>query len=258
MNKKILKYALFGGFILLTLTTCKNESTDTSSERISLQTKLQNQDDLEEIRKLIERFRTSDYKESEAIQEEIVRLTFKSPELREAVIIELTHCFSVQNRRNPDEYRLWTGVALTLGKLRAEEAIEILANCIDCNNGLFSFHLETFPSAYALFEIGKPAIPKLIEVIKTEPVKGRPNRLLAVLVLFRIGGKDVKGFFKRQLKDEKDKQIARAIKLGLDKMRTESDPNGKIPSRLDFSQFIRNDSRCSQMIGRRVADCRIL
>ena len=170
----------------------------------------QNQD--ETIHKLIEKFRNSEY-ETECVVNEFVTLSSQSVEFRQLAIQELLKIVNdYKEARTPEEYSLWNGAVLTLGKLKAIEAIDSLGNCLDCNNKLAGYTLERYPAAYTISKIGKPAIPKLLEILSQKPEEHRLNRFLAVIALSRIAGKEEKEALNRFLKIEKDKLVALAIR----------------------------------------------
>jgi HEAT repeat protein len=80
----------------------------------------------------------------------------------------------------------WDDTAYLLGDLRAEEAIDALADRIDWNDGVAGSSLGHYPAAWALVEIGKPAIPRLTQTaLASQNVKSREN---AVRALGEIGG----------------------------------------------------------------------
>jgi len=77
---------------------------------------------------------------------------------------------------------------------------------------------RTYPAAFALQQIGEPAIPRLKEIL-LDPREDQVKRHLAVSVLKMIGGKDTIVFLQDLLKTEKDESVRETIGFALDHMK---------------------------------------
>ena len=123
------------------------------------------------------------------VKEILLAIARRSPSARSKVIAVLMESFEsgIENR----EFSACNAAAFMLGELRAEEATDLLIRNITYNDGDLSLSLSTFPAAYALKQIGSPAVPKLIEALDDQTSQrslddGR--RANFVIVLGEIGG----------------------------------------------------------------------
>ena len=97
----------------------------------------------------------------------LVGISQKSPETRRLIITKLLAEQSKfhEPRTKPEDYNYWSGLVLTLGSLKATEAIDPLAAEISRRDiatgpGI----LRSYPAATALVDIGKPALPAVRKV----------------------------------------------------------------------------------------------
>lgn len=163
---------------------------------------------------LIQSFRTiNDDSKRKPVIKEIVNFSNLSESNREICIsLLLKEVNNYYPNHLSNDYLLWEGSVLTLGELRSIEAVNILASCLDLNDGSAGYVIERYPAANALYKIGKPAFPKLFEILRLKPDKRRLNRFWALFIISRLGGKDEKPILREILKTEKDANIAHEIK----------------------------------------------
>lgn len=129
----------------------------------------------------------------ESVQDKIIIVNKVSDMLRDP------HLFN-----SAGGWAIWYDGAYLLGDLKAEEAIDVLVEHLDYNNGM-GFSLGHVPAAWALTEIGAPAVPKLKQALLWSP---NPNiRQNAARALMKIGGAEADQAVKAALMTETDEIV---------------------------------------------------
>jgi HEAT repeats len=121
----------------------------------------------------------------------------------------------------PDDTPIWpfTGAAAAslLASLKATEAIDILIRSLHLDaQGFIS--INHHPICSAIIQIGKPAVPKLIEALSNERPKIRSESASA---LGSIGGDEAKKALEDALKTEGDESVRRVIAGTLTEMQAQ-------------------------------------
>jgi HEAT repeat protein len=111
-------------------------------------------------------------------------------------------------------YRLWLHGSILLGDLKAVEAIDLLIEHLDLNDGAFSASMVHQPAILGLTGMGELAVPKL--GIALEQSANRNIRLAAAFCLIDIGGPEAIDAMKRALNSESDQCVRRLIALSID------------------------------------------
>ncbi len=213
MNRS-LSFLLFLSLIFQVLTSSCVTQQD-SSNLDSGEIGFINQDRI--IQQLLEEFRNNDGSKTDQIANEFVAWSSKSEKNRQLAIQELLRTVDeYKDAKTGEDYELWSGAARTLGELKAIEAIDILGDCLGCNNLIGGFVIERFPAAYAITKIGKPAVPKLLETLNQKFEKKDSSHFLAAIALSEINRREKfnnneKEILKRLLKTEKDKSVVMVI-----------------------------------------------
>jgi HEAT repeat protein len=122
----------------------------------------------------------------------------------------------------------WYASAAALGELKATEAIEVLAQNLDYNNGVHGLSLAHYPAIKALIDIGNPAVPRLTQVLfeHEDPMM----RECAARTLAHIGGKEVREILEQALNTEREAGVCAYIQKQLKglKIKKESSISRKI------------------------------
>ncbi len=144
----------------------------------------------------------------------IVAMADGSIESRKQVVSELLKLARAQNAtsefaRSPERFLEWKEVTDILGELKSTEAIDVLIQCLDCNNGHAGRSPDRFPAARAIIMIGKPAIPKLAEALQSESAG---TRLMAAEALYAIGGPESKEALKGAAQGQRYKETAAVVR----------------------------------------------
>lgn len=106
---------------------------------------------------------------------------------------------------------LWTNGASVLGELKAVEALDMLINHSNLNDGLFSASMSHQPAIGAIITMGSAAVPKLSDALTHN--QNREIRLAVALCLSEIGGQEATDALKEVLVTESDKCVRRFIEL---------------------------------------------
>jgi hypothetical protein len=101
------------------------------------------------LEKLLQDLRFGNESERSAAKVILVEQSNISITARATIIKELLNSIKGPNRsteflRNPDLYLQWKQAVDLLDAIRAVEAIDGLIECLDCNNGVFSYHQMLF------------------------------------------------------------------------------------------------------------------
>jgi len=104
----------------------------------------------------------------------------------------------------------WVCAADVLGAIKAEEAVDVLVRNIR-KEGMRGIGSNSRPAAFALAEIDKPAIPRLIKALSNED---KITRMEAANVLVRIGESAVPALYDTLLNGEPSLKAGAALALG--------------------------------------------
>jgi HEAT repeat protein len=140
----------------------------------------------------------------------------EDPECRKEIIRELLRAMNEQNpnvETDRSSYFLWSNGAAILGDLKAVEALDLLIEHLDLNDGFFSASMAHQPLVLGLEKMGIVAVPKL--GIALQHHMSRDIRLSAALCLADIGGTEAMDALKKALDTETDQCVRRFITLSL-------------------------------------------
>lgn len=205
-------------FISIILTLLQFSLSCTGVNTGITRTNVSNKSQSSVVRKLIEQFRESKgnkIKINNTIND-FVTLSSESTDFRQEAIQELLRIvYKFRVAKTEDQYNLWYGAVITLGELKAVEAVITLGDCLGCNNLISGFVLERYPSAYAITKIGSPAVPKLLQILTEDSKENEANRALAVLSLSRINETQRLGIKERnilkKLLDTEENELVRSM-----------------------------------------------
>lgn len=150
------------------------------------------------------------------VEKRLIDFANDSLEMRALVIGTLVDWLEDPSHQDGFYYSaVWSAACGVLGKLKAEAAIEVMANHIEMQNGPMTLSLSGFPAVQGLIQIGPSAVPKLETTLLS--IGSRDTcRGLAAFVLGAIGGERAEEALKRALEQEKDSEIVKAIEASLD------------------------------------------
>lgn len=152
------------------------------------------------------------------VRERLLAIAYESTSGRNRVVQALIDLLNdtVTKEANSTAWNVGTNL---LGRLKAAEAIDLLVAYIDYSDGVTGLSLGHIPSAWALAEIGDPAVPKLIEaLLYGKSLLFDNNARLregAARALGRIGGIEAKQALEQALGVETDKTVVFYIKGAL-------------------------------------------
>ena len=96
----------------------------------------------------------------------------------------------------------------------AVEALDLLIEHLDANDGFFSASMVHQPAVLGVKAMGVVAVPKLASALRQHP--NRNIRLAAALCLADIGGPEATDALKQALSSESDQCVRRFISLSVD------------------------------------------
>ena len=120
------------------------------------------------------------------VRDALMAIVRRSASARAKVIEGLMELFEsgIAKSRPMEDPACYTAARL-LGDLHADQAIDLLIRYVDYNNGMIGLSLSHFPAAFALRQIGQPAVAKLIEALhrerRSQDVDFRRTNLIRVL-----------------------------------------------------------------------------
>jgi len=111
-------------------------------------------------------------------------------------------------------YFLWLNGSALLGELKAVEALDLLIDHLDLNDGEFGASMVHQPAILGVTAMGALAVPKLSTVLQHSVSQNK--RLAAVLCLADIGGSEATKVLKHALSSESDSCVIRMIKIAIE------------------------------------------
>jgi|ERR1700722_834799 len=139
---------------------------------------------------------------SDQSSERLRELATSDPKARAYLVAHLPQMIEADPKDSPGP---WANAARLAGQLKIAEASSALAKWFGLEVGEITMteflRLDTIPAAKALSEIGDPAIPALVDVLKHGSSHERRN---AYLTLNLIGSPSAKGTIRNQLKSERN------------------------------------------------------
>jgi hypothetical protein len=140
----------------------------------------------------------------------------QSPECRMQVITALIRAMD-KNELNfltdRGSFFLWSNGSKLLGELKAVEALDLLIQHLDLNDGEFSASMNHQPAVKGVVLMGSLAVPKLSLALKVS--KNRNIRLAAALCLLQIDGSEALSALTEALSSESDSCVINFIQISL-------------------------------------------
>jgi len=160
------------------------------------------------------------HSDQETAQTELIHDAMKSPECRKLIVTAILRAMNQPNvdlRHDTKSFYLWHYGSEILASLKAEEALDLLIEHFDLDDGT-PFPLNHHPALVSVITMGSIAIPKLESVLMQN---GNPNsRQYAVFCLASIGGSGAKKVLVQALASESNKCVSSFIKASLDGFKT--------------------------------------
>ena len=173
---------------------------------------------------------SSDPSEAYQAASKLIDEAEKSRDCRDAVINDLIQSLNEADLRNDQAaFLLWARGSGILGKLKAVEALDLLIDHLDLDDGLFSASMIHQPVVPAVQSMGEVAIPKLSFAVKYHPK--RDIRLAAALCLVDINGPQARRELISALDSETDQCVRRFIMLSLPTPTNTSNSNRRLTAR---------------------------
>ncbi len=210
----LISSALLMLIILCSCAAISNKTPQKGSDKI--RTKVCGSD-IDPSQAISQSLSSEDWAENEQTAKTLLLYANKSTDCRTAIINQL---IEAMDKPNPNfladqrTYHLWSTGAALLGELKAVEALDLLINHLDLNDGHFSASGVHQPAVFGIRKMGSLAVPKLEEALSHNA--NRNIRLAAAWCLSDIGGKDAKHSLKHALESESDPCVRRLITLLLE------------------------------------------
>ncbi|HEX6717737.1 MAG TPA: HEAT repeat domain-containing protein [Pyrinomonadaceae bacterium] len=160
---------------------------------------------------------TDNWAEAVRIREALLQHATQSNHCRTEIISAF-----IQSMNKPElnfitdrqSYFLWLNGSILLGRLKAVEALDLLINHLDLNDGSFSASMSHQPAVLGVTAMGSPAVPKLTAALKENP--NRNIRLAAALCLTGIGGDSLVPTMKDVLRSEPDACVRHFLEVSVE------------------------------------------
>lgn len=160
---------------------------------------------------------SEDWGEAEKTRNILREYSKESPGCRHEIIEALTKSMTKPNLNFVTDqftYRLWLHGSMLLGDLKAVEAMDLLIDHLDLNDGSFSSSMVHQPAILGVTGMGVIAVPKL--GIALQQSANRNLRLAAAFCLASIGGQEAMDTLKQALSSESDQCVRRFITLTIE------------------------------------------
>jgi hypothetical protein len=166
------------------------------------------------------------YEELERAQELLKRNAGRSAKCRKQVIDALMFAMDRPQIDLFQDFDLWRYGSVLLGDLKATEALDLLIDHLDLNDGT-SISVSHYPAMQGVIKMGTVAIPKLGVALRRNP--DRNVRLDAVFCIAQIGGDTAMPVLKQALSSESDLCVSKFIRVSIDALDNKQMP-GQITS----------------------------
>ena len=170
-----------------------------------------------DIHNAISKLSTDDWATSDQTRKALLQYSNESAQCRTEIINALIQAMDKPRLNfvaDRPMYFLWSNGSALLGELKAVEALDLLIDHMDLNDGEFSASMSHQPAVLGLETMGNIALPRL----KTALLQNskRNIRLAAALCFFDIDGPDAKDTLKQALRSESDPCVRRFIELSFE------------------------------------------
>lgn len=177
--------------------------------------------------------------EADLTRKTLIEYSRKSDQCRKEIIEELIQAMDKPNLNfelDRNSYYLWLQGSMLLGDLKAAEALDLLINHLDLNDGLFSASMTHQPAVVGVTKMGDIALPKLISALRGNP--NRNIRLAAALCLSEIRAPSAIEAMRQALRSESDQCVTRFIQLSIEihDLKSETHPSESDSQWMGLSQ----------------------
>ncbi len=165
----------------------------------------------------IKNLSAGDWAQADQTRRSLLDYSKRSLRCRKEIIEALTQAMKKPNLNfvsDQSSYFLWLHGSPVLGDLKAVEALDLLIDHLDMNDGLFSASMVHQPAVLGVEAMGVVAVPKLRVALQHNA--NRNIRLAAALCLMDIGGRDAMNALKQALGSESDSCVNRFIRISIE------------------------------------------
>ena len=171
----------------------------------------------DEILPLISELRSGKKPVRETTKQRILIFSERSKESRQCTIKKMADIVAVpitfSDRtlflKHQELYLVWNEALDILATMKAIEALDVLVECLDCNDGKSGLGIGHFPAAMTVAKLGEAAIPGLERALTHERAE---IRVMIAKVLREISGQRAKEVITHAEKTEKDPLVADTIR----------------------------------------------
>ena len=185
-----------------------------------------------DLSNLIKRLAVEDRTQGQQTRTLLLQQSKRSLACRSEIIRLLAQEMKIRNQdfiADRASYNLWFHGSVLLGDLKAVEALDLLIEHLDWNDGSFSASLAHQPAVLGIEQMGVVAVPKLSVALQHH--ERRNVRLAAALCLLDIGGPEAMKALSQALRSESDPCVRKLIQVG-DEI-SKSEQRSKLTSVLD-------------------------
>lgn len=158
------------------------------------------------------------------VEKQLLDIANESLEMRALVVWTLVDLLEDPSHQDGFYYSaVWSCACAVLGQLKAEEAIDVMTNHLDMQNGPVTLSFSGFSAVQGLIQIGEAAVPNLEKALLSTGSKAT-CRGLAAFALGAIGGEWATDALNRGYEQEKDPEILKGIDASLDVIKRKTRP----------------------------------
>lgn len=185
--------------------------------------------------------------ETELVRKSLIHESIESPACRAEVVNGLIQAMNKPNLNfvfDRRSFYLWSNGSVILGELKAVEALDLLIEHLDLNDGEFSASMSHQPAYQGVTLMGVLAIPKLSLALQH---KNQRIRLASALCLTEIDGPDAVTALENALKTETDQCVRRFIEISiliLEKERSRTLAQSSTDELIDLRRKLLASFRC--------------
>jgi len=170
-----------------------------------------------DVSDVVSKLSSENFADADQARKELLSQSKTSVECRKEIVDTLIRTMDKPHLNfllDRPSFFLWSNGSALLGELKAVEALDLLIDHLDLNDGSFSASMSHQPAVSGVKAMGILAVPKL--GIALQHNSNPRIRLAAALCLTEIGGPDSLRLLNQGLGSEADPCVSRFVRISID------------------------------------------